>query len=71
MRKLLLGLVLLGGCSDHCVVGTTRCDRQEAQICMSNGNWEVMQSCPQVDPPFVCCAVDGGHTCLPSCGGDQ
>lgn len=80
MRNLLLLLVLLGttGCRDECQVGATRCDQEVAQICGSDHRWEAMQDCTQVVPPFACCLYPGddggtpaGHTCLPSCGGDQ
>jgi hypothetical protein len=82
MRKLLLVMVLgmfgTTGCRDDCTPLETRCSGQLAQICGSDRNWETMQDCSQVGSGFACCLYPGddggtpaGHTCLPTCGGDQ
>lgn len=76
MRILPVLMVLLfAGCPhDNCVPDTTRCFANQAQICNSATDWQLIADCTRVEGggEWCCCWFEGdedleipaGHTCL-------
>lgn len=81
MKFVILVCALLCGCSTVCKVEETRCNKNVAEVCDANGQWQKIMSCDEVeggDEPWSCCesSTDAGpiSACLPASmciGGDQ
>lgn len=50
--------VALFGCHDNCKSESTRCQDDQVQICNSEGDWETVIDCVDVEPGLWECCED-------------
>ena len=78
MKKIILCLALLMlaavACTPVCQIKDTRCNGTAAEVCDSNGRWQLVMNCPdikgQAGVNWTCCATRDAagneiHACLP------
>jgi hypothetical protein len=71
MRWIIIAIAFLStGCPAVCEHLQTRCAADVAQVCDSEGHWQNVMDCSNVEPDEWRCApdLDGEHTCRPTDG---